>query len=172
VSRHIATFLVGETLLGLDILAVKEVYRHMNLTPIPGAPGHFCGLMNLRGKVVTVIDLSVCLDLTPSAAEEKRLLILKTNSELARCRMTGKLENVNLGEDTIGFLINRMEEVLTIEDDEILPVPSNLDILEKNLICGVVKLKNRLVILLDVTAVLEGVAAASTMVPKESGQKT
>ena len=60
-ARQIATFVLGKTLLGLDILLVKEVYRSVSITPIPDAPEHIRGLMNLRGRVVTVMDLNTCL---------------------------------------------------------------------------------------------------------------
>lgn len=166
-SRQIATFMVGGTLLGLDILLVKEVHRHLTLTPVPGAPDHLSGLMNLRGRVVTVIDLGVCLDLQGDRNGERKLLILKTDSEIVPYQIKGMLENAQLGEDIVGFLIDRMEEVLTVEDNEILPAPPNLKVLERKLIDGVVKLKNRLVILFDVTAVLENVAIASAIGSKE-----
>ncbi len=146
---------MGGALLGLDILVIKEVYRHMTLTPVPGAPEHIGGLMNLRGRVVTVIDLEVTLDLPKRSGGEKRLLILKTDPEIVQYQSRGMLENAVLGEDIIGLLIDRMEEVLTIGEDDILSTPPNLDIVEKKLIEGVVKLKNRLVILLDVTAILK-----------------
>jgi purine-binding chemotaxis protein CheW len=163
VSRQIATFLVGDTLLGLDILLVKEVHRHLTLTPVPGAPNHLSGLMNLRGRVVTVIDLGVCLQLPDSESSERKLLILKTDAEIAPYQMKGNLEKAQLGEDIVGFLIDRMEEVLTVEDSEVLPSPPNLAVMERKLIDGVVKQKNRLVILLDVTAVLSRVMTVATV---------
>jgi len=169
-TRQVATFRVGDTFLGVDILLIKEVYRHMTLTPVPGAPPHLGGLMNLRGRVVTVIDLNVCLDLPQVETGEKRLLIMKTNSEIAQYQRLGKLEEADLGEDIVGFLINRMEEVLTIEDEDVLPAPPNLPVIERKLIDGVVKLKNRLVILLDVSAVLEDVVAVSTKVSSGNAQ--
>lgn len=165
-SRQIATFLVGETLLGLDILLVKEVHRHLTLTPVPGAPTHLSGLMNLRGRVVTVIDLGVCLDLPDIRDDERKLLILKTDAEIVPYQMEGKLEKAQLGEDIIGFLIDRMEEVLTVEENEVLPAPPNLKVLERRLIDGVVKQNNRLVILLDVTAVLSRVMTVVTVEEK------
>ncbi len=49
-TRQIATFLLGDTLLGVDILLIKEVYRHMIISPIPDAPPFLRGLMNLAGE--------------------------------------------------------------------------------------------------------------------------
>ncbi len=71
------------------------------------------------------------------------------------------MENVNLGEDIFGFLIDKMDDVLTVEDDAIFPPPPNIADIEENLIKGVIKHGERLVILLDVSAVLERVISVT-----------
>ncbi|MDM8525010.1 chemotaxis protein CheW [Desulfococcaceae bacterium HSG8] len=161
-SRQIATFLLGNTLLGIDILLVKEVYRHMAISPIPDASSHLRGLMNLRGRVVTVIDLNVCLN-RPSAADidNCRLLILKTQEEITRYIHEGYIDDIFMGEDIVGFLIDRMDDVLTVEDEDILPPPPNIVEVDEDLVKGVIKQGNRLVILLDVASVLESVMNAA-----------
>ncbi len=161
-SRQITTFLLGNTLLGVDILLVKEVYRHMTVNQIPNAPNHLRGLMNLRGRVVTVIDLNVCLN-RPAATnmDDCRLLILKTQEEIRNYINQGHLEDVFLGEDIVGFLIDKMDDVLTVENEEILPPPPNIANLDEDVIEGVIKQEKRLVILLDVTVVLKLVMNAT-----------
>lgn len=155
-SRQISTFMVGETLLGLNILIIKEVYRHMEITPIPDAPAHMSGLMNLRGRVVTVIDLNVCLEHERDENSESRnLLILKTDADIQQYQQQGLLGNVSLGTDIVGFLIDEMKEVLDVGDEDILPTPPNLDQVDRTLVKGVIKLENKLVLLLDINAVLE-----------------
>jgi len=142
-SRQITIFKVGETLLGLDILTVKEIHRHMELTPIPGAPKHLSGLMNLRGRIVTVVELSVCLHLEENDGE-KILLILKTDSEIRQYQQRGLLTDVSLGEDIVGLLINSMEDVLDVEDEDILPTPPNIGSVDRQLIQGVIKLEKEI----------------------------
>jgi len=162
-NRQIATFLLGDTLLGVDILLIKEVYRHMIISPIPDAPRFLRGLMNLRGRVVTIIDLNLCLN-RPEISEinDGRLLIFKTQDEIINYKRKGELlENVNLGEDIFGFLIDKMDDVLTVEDDAIFPPPPNIADIEENLIAGLVKQGDRLVILLNVSAVLERVISVT-----------
>ncbi len=154
-NRQITTFTVGGALLGLDILLVKEVYRHMELTPVPNAPEHMSGLMNLRGRVVTVVDLRACLNMGEQADENTILLIMKTESEIQQYVLEGTLEDISLGEDIVGFLINNMEEVLTIDDNDIVPVPPNLETVDRQLLEGVIKLDDRLVLLLDISALLD-----------------
>ncbi|OQY13333.1 MAG: hypothetical protein B6I31_01370 [Desulfobacteraceae bacterium 4572_19] len=155
-GRQISTFILGDTILGVDILLVKEVYRNIELTPIPDAPAHLRGLMNLRGRVVTVIDLNVCMNRPEiDSTDENRLLILKTDDEIAQYQKHGLMEDAKLGEDIVGFLIDRMDDVINVETKNIVPPPPNLESIEEELIEGVIKLGGKLVILLDVTALLE-----------------
>jgi purine-binding chemotaxis protein CheW len=155
-TRQIATFILGGTRLGVDILLIKEIYRHMSVTPVPASPKHIRGLMNLRGRVVTVIDLAVCLG-RPALdnMEENRLLVLKTNEEISKYQARGKLSDTDLGDDIVGLLINRMDEVIEAGDCDIMPAPSNLAEVENALIRGVIKQKDELIIILNIPVLLE-----------------
>ncbi len=161
-NRQIATFVLGDTRLGVNILLVKEIYRHKAFSPIPNAPPHLRGLMNLRGRVVTIVDLNVCLN-RPATDDiaNCHLLILKTQEEISRYEEKGLVRDVFLGEDIVGLLIDRMDDVLTVTDEAILPPPPNIAEIDKDLIEGVIKQGGRLVILLNVTAVLELVMNAA-----------
>jgi len=153
---------LGDMLMGLDILLVREIYRHMSISPIPDAPPHLRGLMNLRGRVITVIDLNVCLNRPPASdITESSLLILKTQKEIRNYKNMEYLEDVCVGDDIVGFLIDRMDDVLTVEEKDILPVPSNIVDIDEGLMTGVVRQGDQLVILLDVTAALELVMNAA-----------
>ena len=85
------------------------------------------------------------------------VLILKTDEEIKGYQKKGNLTGTSLGEDIAGFLINQMDDVIEVESDEILPKPSNLKEVEGDLVEGIVKKGDRLVILLDITAVLASV---------------
>ena len=156
--RQIATFCLGDTILGVDILLIKEVYRHMVISRIPDTPEHIRGLMNLRGRVVTVIDLNVCLNRKPSAdIGDYRLLILKTRDEIADCIIDECLSLSGTGDDIVGFLIDRMDDVIMVNKEEVFSPPANLVEVYQELIEGVIRRENGLVILLDISAVLERV---------------
>ena len=159
--RQITTFMLGNTRIGIDILLIREVYRHMSVTPVPDSPPHLNGLMNLRGRVVTVIDLNVCLSRPATEdIESNRLLVMKTDKEIEKYKSEGLLKDVSIGDDMVGFLIDRMDDVVSIEDSEIFPAPPHLDDMEESLIEGVIKQGEELIILLDVTALLEKVMEA------------
>jgi len=160
-QRQITTFILGEIRLGIDILLVREVYRHMSITPVPDSPPHLSGLMNLRGRVVTVIDLNVCLSRPATKnLETNRLLVMKTDKEIEKYKSAGLLKNISIGDDMVGFLIDGMDDVISIDDSEIFPAPSHLDQVEAALIQGVIKQGEELIILLDVPLVLEKIMEA------------
>ena len=157
-DRQIATFSVGNIMLGFDIQIIKEVYRHINLTQIPGIPTHVAGLMNLRGKIVTVIDLGVCLNIAQDEKEkDNRLLIMKTEAEVGQYQYSLKVKNKNIGNDIVGFLIDHMSDVLEVKDTEVISTPPNVNEVDTEFIEGVIELGNDLVILLDVAAILDKV---------------
>ena len=83
--RQFATFTLGQSLLGIEVLLVREINRLMDITPVPASANYVKGLINLRGHVATILDLGVLLDLpVKAAAGSTHQVILKTNGELER----------------------------------------------------------------------------------------
>ncbi|MFH0883572.1 MAG: chemotaxis protein CheW [bacterium] len=155
-TLHMVTFRVGSSLLGVQIELVKEIHNMLGITEVPGAHGIFMGMVNLRGKIVTVIDMNVVLGQKEEPAVNPKLLFLKTTSELLSIR-GGDEVVMELGyenEDTVGLFIDRIEETIVIDSQAIRPVPSNLDEKKKMMLNGVIKNNNELILLLNVTRVL------------------
>ncbi len=161
-NRQIATFRMGETRMGVDILLVKEIYRRMRVHPVPGAPPQLLGLMNLRGRVVSVVDLAACFQRSGVASDRGQLLIFKTEGELGKFVRDGRLPEraTRLGEDIVGLLIDEMDDVMTVSPDAVLPPPPNLGGLDDQLIGGVIRTEAELVVLIDAPAVLDRVVRA------------
>lgn len=160
-DRQIATFYIGDILFGVDILMVKEVYRHTSMTGIPDAPKLLAGLINLRGRVVTVIDLGLCLNHpVVSGDRDTKLLILKTQEEINGYIKQGILAKTYLGDDMAGFIIDRMDDVMQVGAEDILPPPPNLLEADESLMEGVVRRKEGLLIILDIPVVLEKIMQA------------
>jgi len=136
---QLATFYVGDILLGIDIQQVQEINRQLDVTDVPHSPNYVRGVINLRGDVATVVDLRTILGL-PSAevTRESRNLIVHSQGE------------------TIGFLVDRISDILTIGSNEISPSPTTLEGVDGSLFKGVFKLETELLIVLDVDAVLSG----------------
>jgi purine-binding chemotaxis protein CheW len=134
---QIATFHVGELLLGVDIREVQEINRQLEVTRVPKAPGFVRGVINLRGEVATVIDLRCVLGLPASGvSRDSRNLIVHSQGE------------------AIGLLVDRIADILSLDDDDILPAPANVDGVDGRFFRGVYPVKDSIVVLLDVEQVL------------------
>lgn len=136
-ALQFATFQVGDLLLGIDIRQVQEINRNLQITPVPHAPTAVCGVINLRGEVVTVIDLRTVLGLDKlELTRQTRNVILKHSSE------------------QIGLLVDSVAEVITCEADDIDPLPENLAGRESVCFSGVYKLPHGLLVVLNVAETL------------------
>ncbi|TWT99213.1 Chemotaxis protein CheW [Botrimarina colliarenosi] len=132
-----STFYVGEVLLGVDIRLVQEINRQLDITPVPNAPGHVRGVINLRGEVATVIDLRTVLGLPPAEQDrDTRNLIVHSQGE------------------AIGLMVDRISDILTIRPDQISDSPSNVDGIDGKFFLGVHALQDTICVLLDVEQVL------------------
>lgn len=134
---QLVTFKIGEEEFGVDILRVQEIIRLMPITKVPNAPPFVEGVINLRGKVIPVIDMRKRFGLT--AADH--------NSHT-------RIKVMDLGEQTVGFVVDAVCEVLRIESSTVEPPPDVVAGVGSEYLRGVGKLENRLLILLDLDKLL------------------
>ncbi len=145
-ALQFASFQVGDLLLGIDIRQVQEINRNLQITHVPHAPVAVRGVINLRGEVVTVIDLRTVLGLaTLEFNRATRNVILKHAGE------------------QIGLLVDSVAEVITCQAVDIDPLPENLGGRESVCFSGVYKLPQGLLVVLNVAETLAtlGETAAS-----------
>ena len=135
----IATFFIGNARFGVDAIQVQEIVPFKKTTVIHHAPTFVRGVINLRGKVVTVIDLGEKLLLgSVEQNDENRILI------------------VDWKQENVGLLVDSMTEVIQIERTDINPPPENVNGVQASLITGVFKnVSGHLVGLLDIDKVLK-----------------
>jgi purine-binding chemotaxis protein CheW len=133
VSTRMVTFTLDGRLYGVDVDAVQEVLRGQTRTRIPLAPGTLAGLINLRGQVLSAIDLRVQLELPVRDAETEPMLVV--------IRVAG--EPVALLVDTIGSVVD-------VDTDQFEPPPDTLSGSSRELLLGAYKLENQLLLALDV----------------------
>jgi purine-binding chemotaxis protein CheW len=132
-STRLVTFTLDDRSYGIDVASVQEVLRGLPRTRIPLAPSALAGLINLRGQVLTAIDLRAQLALPARRGEREPMLIV--------IRVDG--EPVALLVDTIGSVVD-------VEDDQFEPPPDTLTGPTRRLIRGAYKLEDRLLLSLDV----------------------
>jgi purine-binding chemotaxis protein CheW len=134
---QLACFIIDELLCGIDIKWVQEINRNLELTQVPLAPDYVVGIMNLRGRIVTVINLGKKLGLAPCSMGGKSRVII-----------------VDRDDEYIGLLVDGIKDVVTISASEITPPPANIDVDKGIFFSGACKLDDALISILDVGAVL------------------
>lgn len=154
----VSTFTLGDLYLGIDIILVREINRSLECTPVPGAPDYIRGMLNIRGRVITLFDLKKRLgwseeEIVTTASKKQYNVIMKTRSEVLEI-------NRELGEakcpwqDPVGLVVDQLGDVRDIVDDNILPPPANLSGISANFVHGVVEFERNLLVILNVGAVL------------------
>jgi len=140
-DQHGITQIVGFRLAneeyGVDIMRVQEIILPGQITKIPEVPEYICGLINLRGHVIPIVDLRKRFELQATDADEHTRIIV-----------------VNLAGKTIGIVVDAVNEVLRINDKQIEPPPSSVAGINHGYIMGLVKFDDRLLILLNIDEVL------------------
>ncbi len=138
-SEQFVIFKLGEESYGVDIGSVREIITMRPITRVPKAPSYVEGVINLRGRVIPVIDLRFRLGL-----------------ESAEARHSARIVVVEVQSNTVGMIVDGVSEVLRISPEDIQVVPSSIvSGVDSAFLMGVAKLENRLVILLSLEEVLE-----------------
>lgn len=131
-SGQFSTFYVGDLFFGVDVLHVQEVLCFQPMTSVPQAPEVIEGLINLRGQIVTAIDMRRRLKLPTRSGEQTLMNIV-----------------VRTVDGAVSLLVDEIGDVLDIDAATYERPPENLDPAAKELIRGVYKLKDKLLLVLD-----------------------
>lgn len=150
------TFYLEDQLFGLDIRFVREINRQLELSPVPHASGYIRGLINLRGQIVTVMDLKRRLGFdTTSLTDTTHNLIIKTDSELLSGPDLGLAQELSIP-DKVGLLVDRIGDIVSVSEDAIAPPPANVGKLDGQYLDGVATLKEGILTILSMNAILKG----------------
>jgi purine-binding chemotaxis protein CheW len=137
VTTQLTTFGIGDLLFGIDIQSIQEINRQVETTPVPHSPAAVRGVVNLRGDVVTVMDLRVILDLEPIQISPSTRTII-----------------VRQGNERTGLLVDAVADVVTVDDSNILTCPANVNGIAGRFFRGVVQLELDLLVVLSIDQVL------------------
>ena len=127
----------GETY-GIDVMSVQEVLRVPEITPVPGVPEHVLGIINLRGKVVTVLDMRSRFGLPRVDPDDASRIII-----------------IEIGDDVVGVLVDRVTEVAYLNESSIESAPDVGNRQSLQFIRGVHVNDKQLLILVDFAGLLE-----------------
>ncbi len=155
-NKHLI-FTLGELKFGIPLSQVKEIIGMMHITPIPDAPPFFRGIINLRGRVISVVDLKSKLSLAKKATDSKKPCVLI-------CEW---------GSTVLGSVVDDIVEVQGYEEHEIEHAIDIQDCLSREYIMGVAKHKGQdMVLLLDLAKVLKVEDLAHVVKSAEQSKET
>ena len=132
-SAQLATFTLGDRLYGVGVERVQEVLRSQAPTRIPLAPPAIAGLVNLRGQVLTAIDLREQLGLSPRSEGEEPMVVV-----------------IRVGTEPVSLLVDTIGAVVDVDPDTFEQPPDTLTGSARDLLIGAYKLPGRLLLALDV----------------------
>ncbi len=131
------TFGLADEEYGLEILKVREIFGMVNITAVPQTPEHVRGVINLRGKVIPVMDLRL------------KFCMAEKEHDEATCIIVVDVDGVEMG-----IIVDHVQEVIEISSEDIEDPPSLGSNVDTDFILGMGKLDKRVTILLDITKVL------------------
>ena len=121
----------------IDIMSVREIRGWVPATILPHAPDYVCGVINLRGTVVPIVDLSARFGLGPLKSDHRNVIII-----------------ANVGARTIGLLVEAVSDILGVAPDNIQPVPDVAEQATHLFVKGVILVENSMIRLIDIQNVL------------------
>ena len=147
------TFALGREEYGLEILKVREIIGYMDVTVVPRTPPHVRGVINLRGQVISVVDLRAKFGMNEAAQTEQTCIIVVDISRDGR--------RVN-----IGIVVDRVSEVLNIAEENTEDAPAFGAGIDTSFIRGMGKIGGSVKILLDIDEVLDADEDAVSLEPE------
>jgi purine-binding chemotaxis protein CheW len=132
-ARQFATFAVGDLYFGVEVLRVQEVLKYQPMTKVPLMPGVVRGLINLRGQIVPAIDLRERLSLSPRGDDSLPMNVV-----------------VRTSGGVVSLLVDEIDDVLEIDAHQEEATPATVTGAARDLITGVYKLNDQLLLALDV----------------------
>ena len=144
----VSVFRLGDAMFGVPAAQIQEVVQMGSVTPVHHAPSSIVGIRNLRGRIVTVIDLRMRLGLGEAErGSESRILIVDSEGEL------------------VGLLVDRVDDTVFLHQESMSPPPSNLGGLQESALRGVYRCPGGLVTLLDHNPILKPSERAAGSAP-------
>lgn len=133
------TFLLGHEEYCLEILKVQEIRGYDAVTKIANTPDFIKGVVNLRGKIVPIVDLRIKFHLDTVEYDEFTVVII-----------------LSLNERTIGIVVDGVSDVIALKDDQIRDVPSLVTNIDTKYIIGLATVESKMLILVDIEQLMSG----------------
>jgi len=137
-TLELTSFLVGDLLCGIENSRIREISNIRTITPVHHAPPEVCGVVNLRGQIMTVIDMGLRFGRQPvQTSRQTRILV------------------VNDGQEDIGLMVDAVEDVVSASREELEPPPSNVAGTSGHLFQSILKIQEDLISIIELDRLLK-----------------
>ena len=137
-SRQLITFQLGDQVLGIDIMAIREIRAWSPATPLPNVPSHVRGVVNLRGVVLPVLDLRHRLGWGVTDPTARHVIIV-----------------VRIGEQLQGIIVDAVNDIVTVQTEDMQPLPDMGDAAAAQFLDGLATIDQRLILVLALERLVE-----------------
>ncbi len=135
--RELITFLIGSQEFCVDIMSVREIRGWTPATPLPHSPAFVRGVINLRGAVLSIVDLAARLGLPPAQPSARHVIIV-----------------AQVGAQVVGLLVDAVSDILTVTSESIQPTPEVASDMARCFVRGVLAIDGRMISLITLDQVL------------------
>ena len=134
-NRELIAFRIGDQEFCVNVMAVREIRGWTPATPLPHSPHYVLGVINLRGAVLPIMDLSLRLGMKPAEPTARHVIIV-----------------AQVKSRVVGLLVDAVSDILTVDDDTIQPTPEVTSDLEKQYARGILAIDKRMICLIELGA--------------------
>jgi purine-binding chemotaxis protein CheW len=146
-GQDYTTFHIGELFFGIPAIDVVELSRNLEVTSVPKGPAYVSGLMNLRGQLVPAVDMHIRLGINDGESDARGVsIILSSNGA------------------QVALIVDSVGEILSLNSNFFEPPPNKLTALAKEVVLGVYKLPDRLLLILDPVKIVENTSLDASAV--------
>jgi purine-binding chemotaxis protein CheW len=140
------TFLLGEEIYGIPIKKAREIIGMMEITHIPKTQGYIKGVINLRGKIIPIVDLRLRFGMDEKKYSERTcVIVIEVNVHESSAYESRR---------SVGIAVDTVSEVVNIQQNEIEPPPEYDAQIEGNFLTGLGKIKDKVILILDIEKIL------------------
>ncbi len=136
-SRELISFLIGTQEFCVDIMSVREIRGWTPATPLPHSPGYVRGVINLRGAVLSIVDLAARLGFPPTEPSARAVIIV-----------------AQVSHQVVGLLVDAVTGILTVTSDTVQPTPDVASDMARSFVTGVLAVEGRMISLITLDHVL------------------
>lgn len=148
-GKYLLVVLAGEAY-GIPVLNVREIIRLQKITPVPQLPPHVKGVINLRGRIIPVLDLRLAFDLPADFTERSCIVVVQSSAPAGG------------GVRQVGLVVDGIDAVVEVLGQDLEPPPEFGTELDANLLLGLAKAEGRVRTLLNIEQILAGKLAKFT----------